>query len=409
MTEEDDGLLEFVAEGEAVETRNDRNAKAWRILVVDDDSDILTVTRTVLEGTVYLGRRVELLFALSAEAARTILETDGDIAVVLLDVVMETDDAGLQLVRAIRDQPHLAATRIILRTGQPGYAPERDIIQRYDINDYRLKSELTAQSLFSSVIAALRSHQEISARIEAEQAVILTAQAKSRFLATVTHELRTPLNGIIGFSEIIARQSLGPIGVPRYGEYIETIHRSALRLDAVISDILEMSRIESGSYVLQEQPVAIQDVVRQSLSAIQSHADAAGILLDYEPNPDLPPVLLDDQAMKLVLVNLLSNAIKFSARGSTVRLRERMEPGGALALIVSDRGIGMPAHKLHQLFNPFAQLDQGTDRHYDGTGLGLAIVKGLVDLHAGSVAVVSREKVGTRVTIRLPASRVEMG
>ena len=135
----------------------------WRVLVVDDDVEVHAVTRLILGKMRYKDRGIELISAHSAAEARQLLERESDIAVVLLDVVMETDDAGLRLVSVIREELGNAATRIILRTGQPGQAPEEKVIVDYDINDYKAKSELTAQKLFTTVVAALRSYETIVA------------------------------------------------------------------------------------------------------------------------------------------------------------------------------------------------------------------------------------------------------
>jgi CheY-like chemotaxis protein len=133
----------------------------WRLLIVDDEADVHSVTRLILAKTLFKDRPIELLSAYSAEQAEQILRTEKDIAVILLDVVMETDDAGLKLVHTIRHQLSNRAVRLILRTGQPGQAPEEQVIVDYDINDYKAKSELTAQKLFTTIIAALRSYDTI--------------------------------------------------------------------------------------------------------------------------------------------------------------------------------------------------------------------------------------------------------
>ncbi|MFZ2404027.1 MAG: diguanylate cyclase [Methylobacter sp.] len=138
-----------------------RQLAPWRVLIVDDDVEVHTVTRLILAKTVFKHRKVELLSAYSSAEAKQILQTESDIAVILLDVVMETEDAGLLLVHTIRHELNNPAVRIILRTGQPGQAPEEQVIIDYDINDYKAKSELTAQKLFTAVIASLRAYETI--------------------------------------------------------------------------------------------------------------------------------------------------------------------------------------------------------------------------------------------------------
>ena len=150
---DDDGRPVSAAAGLAAQ------AAVWRVLVVDDDREVHAATAYALAGVEMLGRPLALHFAGSAAAARALLRARGDdFAVILLDVVMEADDSGLQLVRTIREDFGLSMPRIILRTGQPGYAPEFTVIRDYDINDYRTKSELTQTRLMSSLLAALRSY-----------------------------------------------------------------------------------------------------------------------------------------------------------------------------------------------------------------------------------------------------------
>lgn len=134
----------------------------WIVLIVDDDVAIHATTKMVLRGFRFEGRTVEFLSAASAAEARAILHRTPGVAAILLDVVMESDDAGLQLVRYIRNDLNNRKVRIILRTGQPGQAPEREVIVNYDINDYKAKSELTSQKLFTATVAALRSYQHIA-------------------------------------------------------------------------------------------------------------------------------------------------------------------------------------------------------------------------------------------------------
>ena len=149
----------------------DPGAPTWRLLIVDDEPDVHSATTFALKDLIIAGRKLEFLHAYSAAEARRLMETTPGIAVVLLDVVMEKGDAGLQLVRAIRDELGCADTRIILRTGQPGYAPELEVIRDYDINDYKTKSELTRTRLVTSLTTAIRSYEQIRMALESAQAM----------------------------------------------------------------------------------------------------------------------------------------------------------------------------------------------------------------------------------------------
>lgn len=178
-------LLIFDDEGDepdAPSTEGDQQTArlpGWKLLVVDDDPEIHTVTRMVLSNMSFRGAPVHIISAYSGKEAGTILREDTGIAVILLDVVMETDDAGLRLVREIRNDMQNTNVRIILRTGQPGQAPEREVIVEYDINDYKAKTELTAQKLFTAVISGLRAYEHIVAIDESRRGLERIVSASS--------------------------------------------------------------------------------------------------------------------------------------------------------------------------------------------------------------------------------------
>ncbi len=176
---------------------------AWRILVVDDDADVHSTTTFALKNVEMQGRPLEFLHAYSAREARAILERQPDIAVVLLDVVMERPDAGLQLVRQIREELGMIEVRIILRTGQPGYAPEIEAIRGYDINDYRTKSELTRTKLYTAVAAAVRSYQQLRA-LDASRAGLERIVSAGASLMS--------LHGVLDVAQSVLRQAAGLLG-----------------------------------------------------------------------------------------------------------------------------------------------------------------------------------------------------
>jgi len=157
---DDNWLLDEEEDEPAQSTPPDQ--RQWRVLIVDDDQDVHAVTRLALRNVTFKDRELELFSAYSGREAFDILASTPDIALVLLDVVMETDDAGLVLARRIREELHNAIVRVVLRTGQPGQAPEQRVIVEYDINDYKAKTELTTQKLFTTVISALRAYESLN-------------------------------------------------------------------------------------------------------------------------------------------------------------------------------------------------------------------------------------------------------
>ncbi|MFC0251803.1 EAL domain-containing response regulator [Massilia consociata] len=181
---------------------------SWRILVVDDDADVHSTTTFALDNVEMQGRRLEFLHAFSAREARLMLEREEGIAVVLLDVVMERPDAGLQLVRQIREELGMIEVRIILRTGQPGYAPELEAIRGYDINDYRTKSELTRTKLYTAVAAAVRSYQQLRALDASRAGLEHILSAGAQLMA---------LHGVRDVAQGVLRQAASLLGQPPGG------------------------------------------------------------------------------------------------------------------------------------------------------------------------------------------------
>ena len=237
----------------------------------------------------------------------------------------------------------------------------------------------------------------LRARETAEEA----SHAKTRFLANVSHELRTPLNAIIGFSEMLAAEVFGRLADPRQREYVELIHESGSHLLQVVNDILDMSKIEAGTFdVVPEpfDPAPLLEGVRQMM-ALQAEERELDLRLDLPAR--LPELVADRRACKQILINLVSNAIKFTERTGLVTLGARVD-GDGLALFVRDTGIGIAEKDLKRLGTPFVQADSGYDRRHEGTGLGLSVVKGLTQLHGGVMKIESRLAEGTCVTINLP-------
>lgn len=201
LDEKADELFSFVDEEELVA---EDTAGHWRILIVDDEPDVHEVTLLALRDVAIEGRRLSFLHAHSAVQAKEMLGRETDIAVILLDVVMETDDAGLKLVRYLREELGNRATRVILRTGQPGYAPEIETIRLYDINDYKTKSELTRVRLYTSITVAIRSFWQIH-QLEANRRGL-------EMIVNATMELSKP-NGLRRFAEGVVTQLCALLGV----------------------------------------------------------------------------------------------------------------------------------------------------------------------------------------------------
>jgi PAS domain S-box-containing protein len=239
----------------------------------------------------------------------------------------------------------------------------------------------------------------------AKEAAEIANRAKSEFLANMSHELRTPLNAVIGFAEVLEAETFGAIGA-RNREYASYIHESGTHLLEIISEILDVSKAEAGMIELDEQDVALSEVVAGSFRLVESKAGASGLELVNALPPGLPTVRGDSRRLKQVTLNLLSNAIKFTAPGGTVTARSAHEADGGLRLEIADTGIGIAERDLERVFEPFSQADSGLARKHEGTGLGLPLTRALVELHGGALWLDSTPGRGTVAHVRLPAERV---
>lgn len=236
---------------------------------------------------------------------------------------------------------------------------------------------------------------------EAKDAAERAYAAKSQFLANMSHELRTPLNAIIGFSEMMQRQLLGPIGTPKYLDYITGIRESGEHLLDLISDILDMSKIEAGKYELDLEEININKIIPLAVHMMEGRAQEGRIRITHETSKDNMQIVADRRALMQILLNLLSNAVKFTEAGGTVKV-ECLPREEYVCIRVIDTGIGIPANKIDIVTRPFEQAASSYTRDHEGTGLGLSITKDLIELHDGNLHIESTVGVGTTVTIRLP-------
>lgn len=225
--------------------------------------------------------------------------------------------------------------------------------------------------------------------------------AKSQFLANMSHELRTPLNAVIGFSEMMERQLLGPIGTEKYLEYITGIRESGEHLLDLISDILDMSKIEAGKYELALEQFNIAKTIRLAVHMIEGRALDNAIKINIALDNEDLKIVADRRAVMQMILNLLSNAVKFSNQNGVINVTLK-EHEDSLSINVEDNGIGIPANKLANITMPFEQAQVDYKKEYEGTGLGLSITKELSESHGGSLDIQSTLDVGTIVTIHLP-------
>ncbi|WP_181708477.1 PAS domain-containing sensor histidine kinase [Chthonobacter rhizosphaerae] len=267
------------------------------------------------------------------------------------------------------------------------------------------RSEEAAAGFGGVVVGVTRDIEHRKAQeaeiLKARQDAEAASFAKTRFLANVSHELRTPLNAIIGFSDILGQEIFGKFEYERHREYARLIKDSGEHLLQVVNDILDMSKIEAGSFDVTPEPFDLKPVLDRCGQIMEPQAQQAGVAVRIDVEDNLPELVADRRACRQIALNLLSNAIKFTDRGGEVVCGARRD-GRRIALYVKDNGIGIAPEDLPRLGNPFVQADSGYDRRREGTGLGLSVVKGLAALHGGTMTIDSALGVGTTVTVTLP-------
>lgn len=223
---------------------------------------------------------------------------------------------------------------------------------------------------------------------------------KTQFLANMSHELRTPLNSIIGFSEMLYDELYGPLNATQK-EYLEIILSSARHLLQIISDILDLSRIEQGKITLSKQEVSLAELVHSVESIIRPQAENRRLsLLTLLPG-SLPTVSVDPTRIKQVLYNLLSNAVKFTPPGGTITIKADCNKQ-EVAVTVEDTGIGIKKEDQARVFDEFYQAESLYEKKFEGVGLGLPLSKRLIELHNGRIELESAVGKGTKVTFYLP-------
>ena len=274
------------------------------------------------------------------------------------------------------------------------YDNRRDEIGRFAIALHKFRnSAVEKQNLEAELL-----HQQV-----AKETAETSNRIKSEFLANMSHELRTPLNAIIGFSDMMQKHIYGPLG-ERYEEYVALINESGHHLLNLVSDVLDLAKIEAGKFVLDSRVLDLGEAVSYCLQVTKKNADDHGVVLIA----DLPQAPLtftaDARAFRQILLNLVTNAVKFTRHGGEVRIKGAAGDG-ILKIMVSDNGIGIPADALSRIGQAFEQASNDPMLAREGTGLGLALVRALVAQHGGTLSIESQEHVGTTVTVELPLSQ----
>jgi signal transduction histidine kinase len=396
------------------------SGKNWKILVVDDEESIIETTRIDLKFFEFQGKKVDFLCARSGEEATMIMQDHPDIAVILLDVVMEAKDAGLHFIEFIRKEIKNHHVRIILHTANPGYAPEEEVMDLYDINDYRLKGDLTSLKFHTAIKACLRSYQNIitvekqnvelrknAKKIKSQNLKLQKLdRLKSEFLANTSHELRTPINGIIGLVESILDGADGEVS-EKVKNHLLMVNECGKNLKVLIENLLDLTKVMVGQAEFNIKKFNLKSLLNLILPLGKGLIRDKNLKLTAEITDDLPDVYADQDKIWQVIINLLGNAAKFTPEGEITigaRLIENTGAGKGKRVLayVSDTGIGIKPEDQQVIFEEFRQLDGAIDREYGGTGLGLSITKKILEKHNCSIWSESAPGKGSTFYFTLP-------
>ena len=253
------------------------------------------------------------------------------------------------------------------------------------------------------------AHRIIEEKNEITNVLLVEANkanhSKSEFLANMSHELRTPLNAIIGFSDIMDKETFGPLGNARYASYVKDISGSGHHLLSIINDILDLAKAEANKLSMDEHEIDLVPVVAESFRMCEPKAQQSGITLAIKSCADQVVVRADGKLMLQILLNLVSNAVKFSHEGGAVEVELLLGSDRTVTIAVRDQGIGIPASDIERVLRPFEQVEDSRTRAHGGTGLGLPYAVKLAELHGGALWIESQINVGTSVMVVLPRER----
>lgn len=269
---------------------------------------------------------------------------------------------------------------------------------------------IIASSIFIAVSFAALAYYRFETRLRQTNRELAAARddaqrhsrAKSDFLASMSHELRTPLNAIIGFSEMIEGEVLGQLKVPTYKEYAEHIGSSGRHLLQIINDVLDLSKIEAGRADVDIRYVELIPIVTQCIKLVSQDVGTDHPKFSHEIDRDAAMIHCDPRFVRQILLNLLSNADKYTSPTGSVVVSSQRSSSGDICIRVNDNGVGIPAHDLKRVLEPFGQSRRHAHHAHEGTGLGLALACNLMTLQGGTLSIASAVGEGTTVTLLFP-------
>lgn len=368
--------------------------KSWKILLVDDEDEVHVVTRLALHDFSFAGRHLDFISAYSGAEARQLLAEHPDIAIVLLDVVMETDDAGLEVARFIRQELGNHFVRIVLRTVQPGLAPERRVLKVYDINDYRAKTELTQDRLFSVIYTALSSYRDLVALSRSRHQLIGLVNEVEQLSHLVARDLQVPLNQAVDAMKRIGSHA-ADIAPPEVAEDVVAVKGSVDAMQSALNKLISLT--SAGRFNESREMVDCNTVINDVLTNLSDEFLSSHANLHCDT---LPRVYACRRQLIQLFQNLISNALRYADGEVPDITIQAVTKERNWLFSVSDNGVGISPEYHRSLFNLFHR-DEGLNGS-KATGVGLAICEKIVRWHGGKIWLESTPGKGATFYFTLP-------
>lgn len=404
---------------------------SWKVMVVDDDDDVHRAIRLALAGFRFDQHPIQILEAYSAQEARELLSQHPDTAVIFLDVIMEERDSGLRFVRELRENLGHRLTRVVLLTGQPDEVPEHAVIQPYDINDYKNKTDLTQQRLLTTTTTALRTYRDLyhiehlrsllERKVESQMDELREKNRqleemlnelqridgeKNTLLGIVAHDLKNPLSGMAGHIQLLLDEP--DLRRDEREESLRTLQNGVTGMTELVKRLLNANAVERGEIAMNPEPVNVADLCclvarNYALRLVKKNQQLA-----VEVYCNRPVAWTDRALTHQVVDNLYSNALKFSPAGKPIRVRVKDDStSGGLRVEVQDEGPGISAEEMPKLFQKFTRLSAKPTAGENSTGLGLSIVRILVERMNGRIWCESEAGKGATFLVQFPGVRAE--
>lgn len=370
----------------------------WKVLLVDDEEDVLSITRFALEGYRYYDRSLEFLTASSAKEAMEILEREQDIAVIFLDIIMEHDEAGFDVIRHLRDELHDYRTRIVIRTGEPGEYPETEVVRKYEINDYKSKGELTEEQLYCTMTTALRSycdllmleHYKNSENVMIHKSKLMLF---GEMMGMMLHQWQQPISSINLISDI-AEDDLERLAMPEEErgqllEYVAKVKEQVAFLGTISRDFRQFFKTSRA-----QEEFSVKEAVEKTLFIIGDLVRKKDITINIDISEEA--VLYGDKnEFKHVVLNLIKNSM--DAYDCTGEEAERyvgiefVEGSESRRLTYKDKAGGIDATLLpNRIFEPYNTSKQ------EGSGIGMWMCKLIIESNMNGALKASNEGDGAR-------------